>query len=76
MGYIEFVVFKLREMRVNRIKARVEVPTGANMSYPFEVTEDIGPWYVPYVCLQLGDTFSLHSLMTGLPFFSFHFFHP
>ncbi len=70
MGYLEFVVFNLREMRVNHIKTRVEVFTGPAFSYPFEITEDIGPWYVPYVCLQLNDAFTLYSLMTGTSFCS------
>ena len=66
MGYLEFCTFKLYETRMNRIKVRIEVVTGPDISYPFEITENIRPWECPYVCVQLRETFNLYSLITGI----------
>jgi len=52
-------------MRVNKIKVRIEVPILQNKLYPFELTDDIHPWNVPYVCMQIQDTFNIYSLLTG-----------
>jgi len=66
LGFIEYVIFNIKDTRINHIKIRIETMVNPENMYPFELTEDIGPWYVPYLCMQQNDIFSIYSLITGI----------
>lgn len=67
---MEFYVYKLYKDRMNRIKVRFEVNVEPEASYPFDLTENIGPWEVPFVCILIKETFFIYSLLTGQRVFS------
>ncbi len=72
IAHLEFVASRLRDPRVHHVKVSIDIDTSAvgKGPFPFDFTDNIQPWNVPYVCVQLGDTFGIHSLLTGQQVFS------
>ena len=64
------MAFKLHEKQIHPVKIVAEVPCPTRDTYPFDITDPIQPWNVPYVVAYVADTMNIYSFLTGQKVFS------
>ena len=62
---LDYVVFRPLERRLNKIKISIKTKYRPNHDYPFEVTDNVEPFGVPYIYHLFDDNILMQSLLTG-----------
>ena len=62
---LDYVVFRPYERKLNKIKISIKTKYRPNHDYPFEVTDNVEPFGVPYIYHLFDDNILMQSLLTG-----------